>query len=132
GPMTDERYRPQVNQAQQPAAARECPAAADICILDDDVSLLNAIGRLLRSAGLQAMTFNDPSALLQYAEQHQPPVVVTDILMQGMNGLAVQRKLRCVAPRTQVIVLTSNHDPNVRAEAMNAGASGFFFKPANE
>jgi two-component system response regulator HydG len=103
-----------------------------ICLLDDDPSVLKATGRLVASAGWKVETFTDPTEFLRYALENQPAVAVIDILMPIMNGLEVQARLRSVSPTTGVIILTSKDDPSVRNQAVNAGAVGFFLKPAND
>jgi DNA-binding NarL/FixJ family response regulator len=77
-------------------------------------------------------TFSDPADFLKYAQQHSPRVAVLDILMPTMNGLEVQKRLQDLSPSTRVIIMTSNDDPVVRSKAMEAGASGFFLKPAQD
>jgi len=100
----------------------------DVCLLDDDASLLRSMRRLLDTAGWNVEVFTDPSAFLQRASMRHPDVAVIDILMPDMNGLEVQERLRNISPSTRVIVLTSKDDPSVRTTAMNAGASAFFVK----
>ena len=100
----------------------------DVCLLDDDASLLRSMRRLLDTAGWNVEVFTDPSAFLQRALVRHPDVAVIDIRMPKMNGLEVQAHLRRVSPSTRVIILTSRDDPSVRATAMNAGASAFFIK----
>ena len=107
-------------------------AAAPVYLLDDDVSVLKATGRLLRAADLDVETFSDPYVFLQQAERRQPRVAVLDIWMPKMSGLEVQTRLRTVAPNTRVIALTSNDDPMVRATLMANGATAIFLKPADE
>jgi len=99
-----------------------------ICLLDDDASVLKATSRMLSYAGCRAQSFTDPMRFLAYACDHQPRVVVLDILMPAMNGLEVQRRLRDVSPSTRVIILSSQDDPMVRGRAMNAGVYAFFLK----
>ena len=101
-----------------------------VCLLDDDESVLKATGRLLRSAGWEVETFNEPLSFLEHARTCQCKVAVIDMLMPEMHGLEVQKKLQHISPRTRVVVLTSKDDPSVRAKALNAGASSFFIKPA--
>lgn len=102
-----------------------------ICLLDDDQSALKGINRLLRSAGWLAKPFDDSRSFLDYAQTYRPDVAVIDILMPGMNGLEVQRRLRNISPSTRVIILTSNDDPVVRSKAIDAGAVAFFVKPVD-
>jgi len=106
--------------------------AASVCLLDDDSSVLKATQRLLCSAGWDVETFSDPHSFLEFAQRHQPPLVVIDIWMPEMSGLEVQKRLRCVSPATHVVVLTSKDDPSIEAEAMNGGAAAFFLKPADD
>lgn len=103
-----------------------------ICLLDDDPSVLKAVGRLLSSAGWQAQKFSDPEKFLEYAKIHRAPVAVIDVWMPIMSGLEVQSRLREVSPSTRVIVFTGKDDPLVRSTALNAGASAFLTKPFDE
>jgi FixJ family two-component response regulator len=103
-----------------------------ICLLDDDPSVLKAVGRLLSSAGWQAQQFSDPEKFLEYAKIHRAPVAVIDVWMPLMNGLEVQSRLREISPSTRVIVFTGKDDPLVRCTALNAGASAFLTKPFDD
>lgn len=108
------------------------PATSLICLLDDDPSVLKALGRLLSSAGLRAEPFSDPEQFLQYAKIHRSPVAVIDIWMPMMNGLEVQSRLHDISPSTRVIIVTGKADPLVRSTAMNAGALAFLTKPFDD
>jgi FixJ family two-component response regulator len=103
-----------------------------ICLLDDDPSVLKAVGRLLSSAGWQAQRFSDPEEFLEYAKIHRSPVAVIDVWMPLMNGLEVQSRLKEVSPSTRVIIFTGKDDPLVRSTALNAGASAFLTKPFDD
>ena len=103
-----------------------------VCLLDDDTSVLKAMSRLLSSEGWQVEAFSNPIHFLHYAQAHQPPLLVLDILMPELSGLEVQAQLRILSPNTQVIILTSNDDPGVRSKAMSRGALAFFVKPVDD
>ena len=100
-----------------------------VCLVDNDLSVLKATGRLLSLAGWEVEPFADPLAFLTYAQTHRPRLAVLDILMPVMNGLEVQRRLLIASPSTRVIILTSKDDASVRSTAMDAGAFCFFVKP---
>jgi FixJ family two-component response regulator len=100
-----------------------------IWLLDDDVSMLRALGRLMTSAGLIAERFSDPVAFLARLEHAQCRVAVLDVWMPQMNGLEVQARLRRDSPETRIIFITGRDDPAVRETALNAGAFAFLTKP---
>jgi FixJ family two-component response regulator len=100
-----------------------------ICILDDDASVLKAMRRLLRSAGLQALTFNEAHAFLQHVESNAIALAIIDIWMPEINGLEVQRALLEMAPTIPVIMMTGRDAPAMRSVALAQGAAAFFAKP---
>src|SRR6266851_7426308 len=77
-----------------------------IWLLDDDISMLKALGRLLSSAGLIAEKFNDPVAFLARLKHATCRVAVLDVWMPQMNGLEVQVRLRRDSLETRIIFIT--------------------------
>jgi len=108
------------------------PRPSQICLLDDDSSVLRGLNRLLMSAGWQAEQFSDPGAFLSYVKVHRPTVAIIDVWMPLMNGLEVQSRLRELSPSTRVIMFTGKDDPLVRSTSLKAGASAFFTKPFDD
>jgi len=100
-----------------------------IWLLDDDVSMLKALGRLMNSAGFSVEKFNHPVAFLARLEQALCRVAVLDVWMPDMNGLEVQACLRQDSPETRIIFISGRDDPSVRQAALDAGAFAFFAKP---
>jgi FixJ family two-component response regulator len=100
-----------------------------IWLLDDDLSMLKALGRLMSSAGLIAEKFSDPVAFLARLEHAACRVAVLDVWMPQMNGLEVQTRLRRDSPTTRIIFMTGRDDPSVRQTAVDAGAFAFLTKP---
>jgi FixJ family two-component response regulator len=100
-----------------------------IWLLDDDVSMLNALGRLMNSAGFIVEKFNDPATFLSKLKQAVCRVAVLDVGMPVMNGLEVQACLRENSPETRIIFISGRDDPLVRQTALDAGALGFLAKP---
>ena len=100
-----------------------------IWLLDDDVSMLKALGRLLRSAGLIAEKFSKPDAFLSNLKHAPCRVAILDVWMPQMKGLEVQARLRRDSPETRIIFLTGRDDPLVRQTALDAGAVAFLAKP---
>lgn len=100
-----------------------------IWLLDDDVSMLKALRRLLSSAGLVAETFSDPSAFLARLKHARCRVAVLDVWMPHVNGLEVQARLQQESPETRIIFITGRDDLIVRKAAVDAGAFAFLTKP---
>ena len=100
-----------------------------IWLLDDDVSMLKALGRLMRSAGLITEKFSNPIAFLARLKNAQCRVAILDVWMPQMNGLEVQARLRRESPETEIIFITGRDDPSVRQNALNGGAFAFLTKP---
>jgi FixJ family two-component response regulator len=110
----------------------ETTAGEVICLVDDDLAILKSIGRLLASDGLSVRAFSRPQDFLGYVHVHLVPLVVLDILMEGMTGLEVQAQLRELSPRTRVIIMTGREGATTRSAAAEMGASAFFTKPFDD
>jgi FixJ family two-component response regulator len=108
------------------------PAPGEICLIDDDPSMLKALDRLLTSAGLQAQLFSGPLDFLSYVIHNAVVLAVIDIWMAEMSGLEVQTKLQAVSPKTRVIVSTASDHDSVRNAAIQAGAVAYFVKPFSD
>ncbi len=106
--------------------------ANEVCIVDDDPSVLKSMQYLLASEGLKVRAFNRAQDFLDYAGKNHVPVVVTDIWMDGVTGLEVLARLCAISPRTKVIVITAREDLAARATAMAIGPVAFFMKPFND
>lgn len=100
-----------------------------ICILDDDLSVLNSLRELLDSDGLEARTFDDPDGFLAFAREHPIRLAVLDVWLPQMTGIDVQERLREISPETLVIIITGREEPAIRMAATEAGAFGFLGKP---
>ena len=104
-------------------------AAASIWVLDDDASMLKALGRLFKSAGFAVEKFSNPKDFLTRMEQSECGVAVLDVFMPEMNGLEVQAWLRQNSPKTKVIFISGRDEPSMRILALEAGAFGYLGKP---
>jgi two-component system response regulator FixJ len=107
----------------------DAPGRDGIWLLDDDASMLKALGRLLNSAGFTVEKFSNPADFLSELEQRECRVAILDVWMPDMNGLEVQACLRRDSPKTRIIFITGRDDPSVRQAALDAGAFGFLAKP---
>jgi FixJ family two-component response regulator len=108
------------------------PAPKTICIVDDDASVLKAVGRLLTSAGWVVHTFTEPVAFLGYVATKRVDLVVLDIWMKQMTGLEVLAHLCSLSPQTRIIILTGREDDAAKSIATQVGAAAFFLKPFDD
>ena len=110
-----------------PAAETTC-----ICLLDDNLSMLKALERLLKSDGFNVERFSEPAAFLSAVGKSPCRVAILDVWMPDMNGLEVQSVLRNDSPETRIIFISGRDDPSVRQTALESGAFGFLSKPFDD
>jgi FixJ family two-component response regulator len=106
--------------------------ANEVCLVDDDPSVLKSMHYLLASEGIKVRTFSKAEDFLTHASTHSVPVVVTDIWMDQVTGLEVLARLCAISPTTRVIVITAREDLAARATAMAIGPVAFFMKPFDD
>jgi two-component system, LuxR family, response regulator FixJ len=104
----------------------------EVCLVDDDLSVLKSMHYLLASEGFKVRTFNKAEDFLAHASAQHVPVVVTDIWMDQVTGLEVLARLCAISPKTRVIVITAREDLAARATAMAIGPVAFFMKPFDD
>ena len=107
-------------------------AEREVCLVDDDVSVLKSMQYLLAAEGFKVRAFNKAEAFLAHASANHVPVVVTDIWMDEVTGLEVLARLCAISPQTKVIVITAREDLAARATAMAIGPVAFFMKPFDD
>jgi FixJ family two-component response regulator len=108
------------------------PQPKEVCLIDDDPSVLRSMRYLLNSDGLKVRAFDKPEEFLVYAATQPVRVVVTDIWMGKVTGLEILARMCALSPRPRVIVITAREDLAARATAMQIGPVAFFMKPFND
>jgi DNA-binding NarL/FixJ family response regulator len=99
-----------------------------ILLADDHKMLLDAFQRLLETQCEIVGTATDGRALLALAASTRPEVIVLDISMPRLNGMDACAQLRRKMPDVRIVFLTVNEDPDLAAEAIRLGASGYLLK----
>jgi DNA-binding NarL/FixJ family response regulator len=99
-----------------------------VLLADDHTILTEAFRKLLSSRCEVVGTVSDGRALVEAALTLKPDVVVADIGMPLMNGLEAARQLKDKIPAIKLVFVTMNEDPDIAAEAMRIGASGYLLK----
>jgi FixJ family two-component response regulator len=103
-----------------------------IAVVDDDLAVRKAIGRLLRSAGFAAVTFESASRFLDDTSQTDPACLILDVRMPRMDGLELQARLAALNSRVPIIFITAIDDAVAEAKARAAGALAFLPKPFDD
>lgn len=106
--------------------------AYKIYIVDDDHSVRRALGRLIRSEGLNSEAFASGELFLAGLPDDAQGCVVMDIRMPGLTGHDVQQGLRNRGQRIPVIALSAQDDDESRNRARELGAVAFFRKPVDD
>lgn len=100
-----------------------------IAIVDDDPPAVELIADCVRDTGATVRSFTDPKALIETLALDPPDVVITDISMPDVNGLALLKLIRERRPETDVLLVTGHADKDSAIRALKLGAFDFFEKP---
>lgn len=106
------------------------PSTIRVVVVDDEPAYRTALQRtlsLMPEAEL-VQVCTDGAEALEHCRQDPPDVLVTDIVMPGMTGIELIRKLLKEEKDVQVVVLTINEDDDTVFEAFRAGALGYLLK----
>jgi CheY-like chemotaxis protein len=112
-------------------ASGESAPSVDVLIADDDAPTRSLLRRLLERRGLTCLEAEDGPSAVALAQASVPRCVLLDLIMPGLDGLTVARRLRA-DPRTRSIhihCLTGRADDEARALARDAGCEAFLVKP---
>jgi putative two-component system response regulator len=102
-----------------------------ILIVDDEFAARSALNTLLRREGYEVRDASDGSSALLECAKFRPDLILLDILMPGMNGFEVCRRIK-TTPETRltpVVLITGLSATEDRIEGINAGADDFLSKP---
>ena len=102
---------------------------ARILVVEDDADHLDSLCDLLAAAGHAPEGVSDPRAALDAARAAPPDLVLSDLRMPGLDGIALLDALRGAGARMPVVLLTGHGDVAHAVRAMRAGAEDFLEKP---
>jgi FixJ family two-component response regulator len=103
-----------------------------VCIVEDDQSVCRALRRLIRSAGLHAVSFETAEDLLMAKDLTEAGCLIVDINLPGMSGLDLQQHLKDTGQHIPTIVITAYANDQVHGQAMTNGAVAFLQKPFHD
>ena len=105
---------------------------SQIYVVDDDLSVREAVGRLIRSAGLDVKTFATAQEILANLAKEMPSCLVLDIQLPDLDGFELQDELARKDMAVPLIFLTGHGDIPMSVRAIKAGAVDFLTKPFND
>lgn len=99
------------------------PTDPIVFVVDDDLSVREALSSLIRSVGLRVETFACAQDFLQFRRPDAAACLVLDVRMPGLGGLELQRELADAGNRIPIIFITGHGDIPMTVRAMKAGAA---------
>jgi len=105
---------------------------AVVHLIDDDEAVRQALAFLLATAGHAVRVYDSAEAFLSSGGSLQPGCIVSDVRMPGIDGLALQRRLKEIGVTLPVVIMTGHADVPLAVEAMKAGAIDFIEKPFDD
>jgi CheY-like chemotaxis protein len=102
-----------------------------VLIVDDNADNLRLIELLLKCEGYDVRTAEDAKATLAILESFRPDLILMDIQLPGMDGLALTRRLRQMPSleQVQIVALSAYAMPADKEHARDAGCNGYITKP---
>ena len=100
-----------------------------VLVVDDDRSIRQALERALPLEGFVVQSAADGLAALERLEGEHPDLVVLDVMMPGLSGIEVTRRLRDQGSRVPVCILSARDEVSDRVEGLRVGADDYLVKP---
>ncbi len=100
-----------------------------VLVVDDDPPLQRMLKRSLAAEGFEVTVAGDGGAALVAAERFAPDIIVLDVAMPALDGLAVCRRLRGKGLATPILMLTARDAVADRVAGLEAGADDYLVKP---
>ena len=109
------------------------PALLDVVVVDDEAPSRDLLMVRLRAAGYRPRAFATAFAALLDISERVPDILISDVNMPGMDGLALARQVRANgwSARPYIIITSASGERDVPAAAMTAGADAFVPKSAS-
>jgi DNA-binding response OmpR family regulator len=99
-----------------------------VLTIDDDSSMTEMLGILLRNNGMEVSSCNSGSEGIALTISEKPDIILLDLMMPGTDGWEVCRKLRSLTS-TPIAILSALDDPDVISAALDSGADDYMTKP---
>jgi len=108
------------------------PKTPVIAIVDDDLSVREALTSLVRSLGYAAIAFECAEDLLKSRRRRSVSCVIADVQMPGITGLELYHRLSASGNPIPTVLITAYPEDGARERALAAGVIGYLSKPFDE
>jgi DNA-binding NtrC family response regulator len=105
------------------------PPSLRLVVIDDDPKNLKFVNFILANAGLEIHTASEPQEGLDLIRRLRPQIVLTDLVMPGVQGMELLQKIVEFDPGIDVILMTGYYSTESAVEAVQKGAADYFPKP---
>jgi len=103
--------------------------ATRILVIDDDAKIRTVVRRGLAYEGYRVVEAASGEEGLEKAREHLPDLVILDVMMPGIDGLEVTRRLRSSGDEVAILMLTARDEVKDRVEGLETGADDYLVKP---
>jgi two-component system response regulator AtoC len=100
-----------------------------ILVVDDEAIVRESLGDWLRDVGYQVFTAENGHKALEVIEREKPGIMITDLLMPGMDGIELMKRAKAQQPKIEVIIITAYASIPTAITAMKDGAYDYIEKP---
>lgn len=104
----------------------------ELLLVDDEAGIRTVLGIALEEMGYTVQTASDGEAALAVIRRRAPAIVITDIKMPGMDGIALLKQIKADWPDTEVIMLTGHGDVDLAIRSLKYEATDFISKPIHD
>lgn len=108
------------------------PLQSCVFVVDDDISMREALNNFLRSSGFEVRVFESAQDFLEHERPECPCCLVLDMRMPGMTGTELQQHLGVLSDGIPIIFITAHADVSIAVRAIKAGAIELLPKPFDD
>ncbi|MCP4639476.1 MAG: PAS domain S-box protein [bacterium] len=130
-PATDEEADPQGGDGRVPRSELELITKGTILLVEDDDAVRRVVSAMLGDAGFDVVSFGDGAKCVEavVSADYAPDLLVTDVIMPGMGGGELVKRVREVLPELPVLFMSGHVDEVTAEEDLSAERVGFIQKP---
>jgi signal transduction histidine kinase len=103
-----------------------------LLLIDDEEGIRKVLGITLRDAGYEVILAGNGEIGMDLFQRENPQIVLTDIKMPGIDGMAVLERIKSISPDTEVIMITGHGEMELAIQSLQWNASDFITKPIHD